>query len=128
MENLGINLQDADALRKIERTLHRWSELECGDSNNWCSFGIERDEQTDKPYMVTYPHNGKSSRRPVADRERGALRRAKVIMDNYPDLWFFHQSDPRGCAVYIGRKSDLTDEQQKQLDAYYTRGVAACID
>ena len=32
--NIGINLEDARALRRISMTLHRWYELECGDGND----------------------------------------------------------------------------------------------
>ncbi len=111
MARLGIGFEDANKLRRIEMTLHRWAELECGDSNEYASWSIERDEETEKPYMVTHqhsPHFGPTtSRHRVADREAGALRRLGRILAAYPDLIPYHQTDPRGCALYILRKSDL---------------------
>ena len=119
---LGIGYDEAQALRRISMTLQRWGELECGDGNDYCSWSIERDEVTDKPYMVTYPHNGKSRRSPVADREKGALKRLQAIMSKYPDLLAYHQTDPRGCAVYLVRKSDVPEGTD--IDSVYSRGIA----
>lgn len=124
MNALGFTYTEADKIRLIEKTLSRWSELECGDGNDYASWSIERDETTGKPYLVTHPHTGKSYRRAVADREAGALRRLQAIMANYPHLWFFHQTDPRGASLYVGRKSDV---DKVQLDSCYTHGVAVCI-
>ena len=102
----GISLDDAYALRRISMTLHRWHELECGDGNNYASWAIERDDTTGKPYMVTYPHTGKTRRYAIADRERGALRRLDTIMARYPELSAYVQTDPRGAALYVYRNDD----------------------
>ena len=122
LEKAGISYEHANALRRISMTLSRWGELECGDGNDYCSWSIERDEVTGKPYMATYPHDGKSSRRPVADREKGALKRLQAIMSKYPDLLAYHQTDPRGCAVYVLRKDDVP--VGSSIDSVYNRGVA----
>lgn len=125
MEKLGFTYDEADKLRLIEKTLHRWSELECGNGNDYASWSIERDETTNKPFLATYPHTGKSYRRAVADREAGALRRCGQILAKHPELWFFHQGDPRGCSLYIGRKDDVVGTA---LESTYTRGTAVCCD
>lgn len=127
METLGFTYDESNRIRLIEKTLSRWSELECGDGNDYASWAIERDEETQKPYMVTHPHNGKSYRRRVADREAGALRRLQQIMASHPDLWFYHQTDPRGCAVYVGSFDDMPKPLYRTISSHYTRGVAACI-
>jgi hypothetical protein len=119
---LGLDYDEAQALRRISMTLQRWGELECGDGNDYCSWSIERDEVTDKPYMVTYPHNGKSRRSPVADREKGALKRLQAIMSKYPEFIAYHQTDPRGCAVYLVRKSDVPEGTD--IASVYNRGIA----
>src|SRR5262245_56481698 len=41
----GISLDDAHSLRRISMTLHRWHELECGDSNDYASWCITRGRQ-----------------------------------------------------------------------------------
>lgn len=165
LERLGIDVETADKLRRIEMTLSRWSELECGDGNEWGSWAIERDEssyhctqcghnaygehtktsscekcgdiapvrrivQDGKPYMVHhhYQHGqGKdyTTRHAIADREKGALKRLAAIMVNYPDLVAYNQTDPRGCSLWLVRKSDLNGHS---IESVYTRGVAVCID
>lgn len=123
---LGIHYEDAHALRRISMTLQRWFELECGDGNEYGSWAIERDENTDIPYMVHhhYRHGmGRdyTSRTRIADRENGARKRLARIMAKYPNLVPFIQTDPRGASLYI-----LTKEQAgpEELDCIYSRGVA----
>ena len=122
LQAAGISYEHANALRRISLTLSRWGELECGDGNDLASWAIERDEVTDKPYMVYHPHNGPSRRRPVADRERGALKRLQAIVAHYPDYMAYHQTDPRGCAVYLVRKSDVPEGTS--INSVYNRGIA----
>lgn len=122
LERAGISPDDALALRRISMTLHRWHELECGDSNEYCSFGIERDEDTGRPYMVVHPNTGKPRRHAVADRERGALKRLAAIMARYPSLRSYVQGDPRGAALYILRPGDVPEGAD--VDSYYSRGLA----
>lgn len=126
MAALGFSYEETDALRRIEMTLSRWSEQECGDSNEYNSWAIERGEKTGKPYRVVYPHSGPSRRTPIADREAGALRRAKAILASHPNLWMYQQGDPRGCSLYIGRNEDL--RAGDRLESVYTRGVAVCVN
>lgn len=122
LQDAGISWEHANALRRISMTLHRWCELECGDGNDYASWAIERDEQTGKPYMVRYPHDGKPRRTPVADREKGALKRLQTIMSHYPNYVAYHQTDPRGAAVYVVRKDDIPEGAT--LDSCYNRGIA----
>lgn len=122
LERAGISPDDALALRRISMTLHRWHELECGDSNEYCSFGIERDEDTGRPYMVVCPNSGATRRHAIADRERGALKRLAAIMARYPSLRSYVQGDPRGAALYILRPGDVPEGAD--VDSYYSRGLA----
>lgn len=123
--SLGLSMDEADALRRIEITLHRWAELECGND----SGHIERDEKTGKPVFVNAraryvdPHDPRA-RCSIPDREAGALRRLGKLMARHPELVAYHQGDPRGCALYILRKSDIP--AGAQLDAIYSRGWAVC--
>jgi hypothetical protein len=117
----GISREDADALRRISMTLHRWHELECGTDNGT----IERNEDTGKVYWITYRTYGAGDRvfrSPVADRETGALKRLYAIMARHPSLTAYVQGDPRGCALYILRTGDVPDGGD--VDAYYSRGIA----
>ena len=126
LEMIGVDYESADKLRRIERTLHRWAELECGDGNDYSSWAIERDEETEKPYFVRYCHDGRTYRTPTTDREAGALRRLATIMTAFPHLTYYHQTDPRGCALYLIPRDRLSNGER--IDSVYTRGVGVCID
>lgn len=119
LNNNGVpaDWDDANTLRRAQITLQKWAKQACGNSNNFCSWSIERDEQTDVPYRCVYPHSGKSYRVRIADREAGALRRVAVICTRL-GAHFYHQTDPRGCALYVSMKPLPAND--------YTRGVA-CI-
>lgn len=120
---LGLLAHEIDQLLRIQRTLHRWAELECGDEHG---NAIERDEITGKPFRTFERITGlPRGRYPVADRKQGALRRLAGLLASHPDLAAYHQSDPRGCALYIVRKADLADGAA--LDSVYNaRGIALC--
>jgi hypothetical protein len=122
LRDLGLSSEEAAKVRRISMTLQRWGELECGNGNDYASWSIERDPETEKPYLVTHPHQGKSYRRPIADRERGALHRMDAIMNTHPDLTYYHQGDPRGCAIFVIKRSDIP--AGASLDSCYNRGVA----
>lgn len=110
-----LDMDVVNTLRRASLTLHRWAELECGDGNNYASWAIERDETTGKPYMCRYPYDGKMSRYVVADRERGALKRVEKLCAAH-GLHYFHQTDPRGCSLYVAAEA-LTDSN-------YNNGIA----
>jgi len=155
LARLGFTYDESAALRRIEMTLQRWAEAECGNGNDYGSWAIERDEASGKPYMVHhhYTHGrGKNctTRRPIADREAGALRRLAAIVQvrNFrvsppvhvprdphgaviqsnpatkgQEIVPYHQTDPRGCALYLLTREQLgTDE----ISGVYTRGLAVC--
>jgi hypothetical protein len=125
LTQIGISYQDALALRRISMTLHRWSELECGDSDNYKSWAIERDgdEPDSKPYMVIHPHDGrKSFRYAVPDRETGARKRLAKILAKYPGLGYYIQGDPRGAPLYILRQGDIP--AGASADSCYNNGIA----
>jgi len=128
--SLGFTRDEAESLRRISMTLHRWHERECGDENG-C---IERDEETGRAYW----RSAISGRRcAVPDRETGAhTRLAKIIVnrnertyvqntDYYGlqrgDLTIYIQTDPRGAALYILRPGDVPEGED--ASAYYSRGV-----
>ena len=147
---LGFTYDESVALRRIEMTLQRWAERECGDGSDWA---IERDETTGKPFNV-YHGEGKSRRYPIADREAGALRRLRFIVNArnaraYVDgqcvnpLTAYHQGDCRGAMLYLITASDYPADVVSawksehaganmaafpfpNLDSLYSRGLAVC--
>jgi len=115
LRSLGMSPLDAESLRRISMTLHRWHELECGTSNG-C---VERDESTGKTYWL----NAMSGRRfPTPDRETGAVKRLARIMAKHPTLQAYVQGDPRGAALYVLRPGDVPEGASD--DSYYSRGIA----
>jgi hypothetical protein len=138
LARLGFTYDESAALRRIEMTLQRWGEAECGNGNDCASWGIEREENTGKPFLVTHPHNGKSYRRPIADREAGALRRLAAIVaarndrntagrteaESSPQTVFaYHQGDCRGCNLYLLTRQQIGADD---ISSIYTRGLAVC--
>lgn len=143
LARLGFTSGESAALRRIEMTLHRWAERECGDGSNWA---IERDEITGKPFNIWHG-NGARRQYAIADREAGALRRLAAIVAarnvrtygsaSVPDafgslspsyVFSYHQTDCRGCMVYLVTRDQLTDSTGfvAQIDQCYSRGLAVC--
>jgi hypothetical protein len=122
---LGFSSVEAEALRRISMTLHRWHEQECG-TGNGC---IERDDTTGKPFWL----NSDTMRRfPMADREAGARKRLEAIISarnkravtpgqSQTALGYYIQGDPRGAALYIIRPDDVP--AGADVNSYYTRGI-----
>ena len=102
MARRGINVTwaQANVLRRAEIILHRWAELECGDSDSSKSWAIERDEN-EIPHMVIHPHDGSQSRSyRIPDREAGAVRRVARVCKE-AGLHYRTQSDPRGAVLFV---------------------------
>lgn len=133
LQQEGISLDDALALRRISMTLQRWFELECGDSNNYASWAIVRGRKENgsfvhdddgKPFIESHSHQGpaKVNYHAIDDRETGARKRLAKIMSRYPDLQAYVQTDPRGAALYILRNSDIP--AGSDVSSIYNRGIA----
>lgn len=137
---LGFTRDEAEALRRISLTLHRWHERECG-IDGGC---IERDAATGRALWHS-SHSGRMT--PIRDLETGArtrlaaivaTRNARITHDSSADAErYIHatcrakiagpvaayvQTDPRGCALYILRPGDVPDGGDPS--AYYSRGIA----
>jgi hypothetical protein len=84
---------------------------------------LKRHVATNKPSW----YNTDTGKRigPTPDRETGALKRAQAIAEAH-GLAIYHQGDPRGCCLYILRPGDVPAGQDP--GAYYSRGIAVCID
>jgi hypothetical protein len=91
------------------------------------TLSVERDEETEKPFLrrqyMGYGGKWVDTRSPYPDKEKGALKRLEKIMAGKRELVSYHQGDPRGCALYIVRKSDLNGQD---INSVYNRGVAVC--
>jgi hypothetical protein len=113
-DKLGIPMEDATTLRRASLTLHRWAEEQCGMSNDYSDWTIEQDEETGHWFRVIRERTGRTYRYRISDREKGALARCRSTCER-TGLHFFHQTDPRGRALYVSREP-LTNSD-------YTKGI-----
>lgn len=89
---IDLDFDDMNTLRRASLTLSSWGEMEC---NYW----IDRETTPGKIFLVD--ENGR--RRRIADRETGALSRIKAVCEAN-GIFFYHQTDPRGAALYIAKE------------------------
>lgn len=151
LQSLGFTYDEAAALRRIEMTLRRWFELECGTDRGH----IEREGGTDDGRPMFHRqgwHLGNTWYQPkpcpIADREAGARRRLAAIvkarnqrehnfatanrLQNYrpseiteaDPLIAYVQTDPRGCSLYLLKRSDIRPGEE--IGSIYNRGLAVC--
>ncbi len=111
LRRLGLNAEECEQLRNASIRLHRWGEMEC-------NHDIRRDEI---PGKVTIRYNGGDQPHVIPDRETLAIKRCEAIAKAH-GLVFYHQGDPRGCAVYIGKPESIPEGAS--IDSYYTRLIA----
>lgn len=130
VKRYGVSEVDAWALRRCAMTLHRWFEAECGDSNERMSWSIERDEVTDLPYRVCHwyartgtstGYEARTTRERIPDRETGARKRIAAIMQAYPGLVAYVQTDPRGAPLWLVPVDKIGE---RGIECSYSQGVA----
>ena len=100
---LEIDFDDVCFFRRDSMTLRSWFERECGGSNDCASWAVERDPDTDIPYLATYPYNGKERKTRIPDREKGARKRIAARCERL-GLKYYVQGDCRGLALYLSRQ------------------------
>lgn len=141
LARLGFTYEESQSLRRIEMTLRRWFELECGTDRGH----IEREGGTnDGRPMFHLPGYHLGGNRgwhdpkpyPIADREAGARRRLAAIVSARDKREPFTgdaspngiipcvQTDPRGCSLYLLKRSDIRPGEE--IGSIYNRGVAVC--
>lgn len=106
-------------LRRAERTLHRWHELECGTDAGHIEEAVGPDGNT---YHLFRPAGRMTSTGwvqpkgwPMRNTYGPAIKRVEAVCLT-TNLHYYVQTDPRGCALYVSNKP-LTAEN-------YSRGVA----
>ena len=136
---LGFTAQEAEALRRISMTLHRWHELECG-TDSYCVVRGRWNAETHSldyddggfPYYEFAGGSGCSRYQRIPDRESGAKKRLDTIINernkrnvgvgtSHTAIGYYIQTDPRGAALYILRPGDVPEGGQ--VDSYYSRGI-----
>jgi len=110
---LGLTYAQIRALVRAQKVLHTWSEHECNGA-------IQRDEETGMCHWYSTVTGNRICR--TSDRESGALRRIRAICEPLSLVWY-HQGDPRGCALYVGTADMLSGAD---IDCAYNRLIAVC--
>lgn len=143
LRSLGFTRDEAEALRRISMTLHRWHERECGTDRACLVRGRMVDgeftyDDDGQPYEEYAGFSGAHRYARVPDRERGAMTRLRAILGQRngrpyispggtliagpaDKLTFYIQSDPRGAALYILRPGDVP--AGADVSCYYNRGI-----
>jgi hypothetical protein len=87
---LGFTRTEAEQLRRISMTLHRWHELECGMDNGYGSYCVVRGHKVNGEFLYSdhgTPHyeisgiSGPNRYSRIPDRETGAKKRLQAIID-----------------------------------------------
>jgi hypothetical protein len=127
MSKNGFTHGETFQLLKAERALRKWGELECGTGDGNRSVHVFRDKSGKPFYRVQYFHAGqwRESIQPKRDTEKAALAKVDAIMARKTGFRAYHQTDPRGCALYIIRPGDI--EAGENVHALYNRGIALCV-
>lgn len=112
-----LSLDDANTLRRAEKTLHRWAEQECGWRNDYGSGCLVRNDDGSTWIEFHFYRPDRYEARPIPDREKGALKRIHALCERL-GIFYHHQTDPRGCALYVSNEP-LTDSD-------YPKGIACC--
>jgi hypothetical protein len=104
----------------IQRKLHKWAEDECNGAIQW------EDDACTIPRRY-YPDRWGSptlSGPVIPNQEAKLLKEAAALAAQCGGL-IYHQSDPRGCALYFYRESDLAG-RRFPIDQCYSSVALAC--
>lgn len=149
LQSLGFTQSEAESLRRISMTLHRWFEAECNGEIQRGDDGIARGYRVHARYIDP---NDPRYWYSVRDRETGACKRLAGIIktrnarnasikhaaEDCPGkpcstacdhvenpegivLSSYIQTDPRSAALYILRPGDVPEGADPS--AYYSRGI-----
>ena len=125
-QHLGIKHWRWSALRRIERQLQLWGEDECNGLIQW-------DDETESYWRYSVNGFGEPAKRfkRLPDRPAIWLTEADRLASAV-GLKVYHQSDPRGCQLWLYREEDLAKcsrgaDPAYGIGAYYnTIGTAVC--
>ena len=107
-------------LCSLERKLQKWGEEECNGTIQW--------DDNDQPRRHAIQWDGSPSRqgRLVPNSEAKWLAEAEALAKQLGGH-IYHQGDPRGCALYFYRDSDL-EGRRFPIDQIYSSAALACCD
>lgn len=98
-------------LKRCERTLHKWAE-------HLCNGVIQYDDNGNNPRLYHNDRYGSPTLagRFIPDKSETAMETARKVAARH-GLSVYHQSDPRGCALYAYNPADL---KGRDIRSYYS--------
>ncbi len=116
LAHFKLSPDDIAKLLRIEKKLHRWHELQCGiEAGHVEEVGGEGSGKWE--FVNQHGH-----RSPIRDAGKQAEKALNAFTAENPDLFFDVQTDPRGCALYLLKKS--RPGWGARIETVYCRGVA----
>ena len=109
-------------LCQIQSHLHKWAEDECNGFIQW------DDSDCTIPRRYYLDQYGTPTRKGpvIPNREAKYLKEAETLAAECGGK-IYHQGDPRGCALYFYRDSDL-EGRNFPIDQIYNTAALACCD
>jgi hypothetical protein len=100
------------SLKRLAKIIHKWNEDECNGAIQWHGDNEETPKRhfQDRQGCFTIP--GPT----IQDKEKQSLESARKIAAKH-GLSIYHQSDPRGCALYVYNVHDL---KGRKIDECYS--------
>lgn len=112
LRKLGLNDSEIRKLSRASAAIRSWDTACCngdvGEDDDGSAYDCRK--------------RGLGPKWPIANRRTIALRRVAQILTTHPGLWFYHQGDPRGVSLYVGKLSELRERKiaLSNLDCYYS--------
>lgn len=120
-QNYGLTRYSWSVLRTCEKELHKWAEDQCNGRIQW-------DDETGEPHLYRKDKWGTYTVKqgyPTFNREDYYLDLARKQAARY-GLAIYHQTDPRGCALYVYSKDDLARSKFPIEQNYNSVATAIC--
>lgn len=99
-------------LRQYARIIHQWNEDECNGTIQWHGDNEETPKRHFQDRYGCFTIVGPT----IQDKEKQSLESARKIAAKH-GLSIYHQSDPRGCSLYVYNVHDL---KGRKIDECYS--------
>ena len=105
----------------IQRKLHLWAEAECNGEIQW------DDQECTIPRRFYVSRYGDFTvKGPVIPNQEAKLLAEAEKLASQCGARIYHQTDPRGCSLYVYRESDL-EGRSFPIDQIYSSAAVACL-
>lgn len=110
-------------LCSIQKRLHQWAEQECNGAIQW-EEDPETGEEVPRRYYLDGRYNSYTVKGSIVPNKGAKLIKEATRLAAECGGLIYHQTDPRGCALYFYRLEDL---RNYPIDESYSTVALACI-